>query len=110
MRLAGQHLSGQPKLEVWLTSGDEHARPLVSGSSLSLSLADKTTFSVVAVSDLHGLSLNGVRWPLNDADVPLGSGWTLSNEVLSNGALNNPATENVTASLRTGRALLVWYT
>ncbi|WP_261663979.1 thiamine diphosphokinase [Deinococcus sp. Marseille-Q6407] len=88
-------------LDLWLTSGDEHARPLVGGTGLSLKLAPGTTLSVVALSDLGGLSLSGVRWPLQGADIPLGSGWTLSNEALTGGP--------VTASLERGRALLVWH-
>ena len=46
---------------------------------------------------LRGLSLGGVRWPLEHADIPLGSGWTVSNE--AQGC-------TVTASLREGRALV----
>ncbi|RTR30732.1 thiamine diphosphokinase [Deinococcus radiophilus] len=87
-------------VDVWLTSGDEHARPLIPGRPLALALPTGTTLSVVAVSDLQGLSLDGVRWPLTGADVPLGSGWTLSNQ--SRG--------QVRAELEQGRALLVWHT
>lgn len=87
-------------VDIWLTSGDEHARPLAAGQRLSLDLAPRTTLSVVAVSELRGLSLSGVRWPLSGADIPLGSGWTLSNEV---------AGGKVQAGLGQGRALLVWH-
>lgn len=86
-------------LDVWLTSGDEHARPLAAGQSLRLHPPAGSTLSVVAVSELRGLSLNGVRWPLTGADVPLGSGWTLSNEVTAG---------EVTAKLQRGRALVTW--
>lgn len=55
------------------------------------------TLSVLAVTDLRGLSLGGVRWPLEHADIPLGSGWTVSNEAQGG---------TVTASLREGRALV----
>ncbi len=37
-------------------------------------------FSVLAASELRGLTLRGARWPLTDAAVPLGSGLTVSNE------------------------------
>ncbi|MFC4637354.1 thiamine diphosphokinase [Deinococcus hohokamensis] len=87
-------------LEVVLTSGDEWAWPLRPGAPQSLTLPPGTTLSVVACTDLTGLSLQGVRWPLSGADVPLGSGWTLSNE------LNGEAPGPVRASLRGGEALL----
>lgn len=86
-------------LELWLTSGDEHARPITGGQTLCLNLPAQTTLSVVSVSDLNGLSLSGVRWPLDRAAVPLGSGWTLSN-VVTDAAM--------TAQLEQGRALVVW--
>lgn len=84
-------------LTVTLSSGDEWAWPLLPASPLSLPLPPSVTLSVVACSALHGLSLGGVRWPLHGADVPLGSGWTISNE--TNG-------EAVTATLREGYALV----
>ncbi|MDB5044393.1 MAG: thiamine pyrophosphokinae, partial [Deinococcus sp.] len=55
------------------------------------------TLSVLAFSDLSGLSLGGVRWPLHRADVPLGSGWTVSNETIG---------EAVRATLEDGWALV----
>lgn len=67
-------------LKVSLTSGDEWAWPLLPSSPLSLELPADVTLSVIALSDLHHLTLKGVRWPLHGADVPLGSGWTVSNE------------------------------
>ncbi|CAM3772635.1 thiamine diphosphokinase [Deinococcus frigens] len=84
-------------LRVTLSSGDEWAWPLLPASPLRLTLPPGVTLSVVACSDLRGLSLGGVRWPLHGADVPLGSGWTVSNE--TNG-------EAVSASLREGYALV----
>ncbi|MFB9995303.1 thiamine diphosphokinase [Deinococcus oregonensis] len=65
---------------VILTSGDEWGWPLLPAAPLSLELKTELTLSVLAFSDLRGLSLSGVRWPLRRADVPLGSGWTVSNE------------------------------
>ena len=79
--LGGVRLARQG-LEVTLTSGDEWAWPLLPGRGLSLELPPGLILSVVACSDLRGLSLGGVRWPLTGADVPLGSGWTVSNETL----------------------------
>ncbi|ANE43078.1 thiamine diphosphokinase [Deinococcus puniceus] len=65
---------------VILTSGDEWGWPLLPASPVALELEANLTLSVLAFSDLRGLSLGGVRWPLSRADVPLGSGWTVSNE------------------------------
>lgn len=67
---------------VTLTSGDEWAWPLLPGAPLVRSLEAGVTLSVLAVADLRGLTLRGVHWPLEGADVPLGSGWTVSNEVV----------------------------
>ncbi|GMA16202.1 thiamine diphosphokinase [Deinococcus metallilatus] len=84
-------------LGIILHSGDESGYPLLPGADVRLDLPPGTTLSVLAVSDLHALSLSGTRWPLHDADVPLGSGWTVSNE-----AAGGP----VTASLQQGLALV----
>lgn len=84
-------------LRVTMSSGDEWAWPLLPASPLSLALPPGVTLSVVACSELRGLSLGGVRWPLRGADVPLGSGWTVSNETTG---------QAVTASVREGYALV----
>ncbi|HEU4741396.1 MAG TPA: thiamine diphosphokinase [Meiothermus sp.] len=68
-------------LRVRLSSGTEEAYPLLPGK-LRLELAPGTRLSVVGFSDLEGLSLRGVRWPLEGASVKLGSSLTLSNEAL----------------------------
>ena len=91
LRLAGEGLS------VTLTSGDEWAWPLLPGAPFCRELPAELTLSVLACSELRGLSLGGVRWPLNGADVPLGSGWTLSNETQGG---------RVWAELRGGQALV----
>jgi thiamine pyrophosphokinase len=70
----------------WLHSGDEAGYPLLPGRRLSLDLRPGQTFSVLAASDLSGLSLGGARWSVQHLDVPLGSGWTVSNEA-AGGAL-----------------------
>nr|WP_246581159.1 thiamine diphosphokinase [Deinococcus aestuarii] len=84
-------------LRVTLHSGDESGHPLLPGADVRLSLPPGATLSVLALSDLRGLSLGGVRWPLSEADVPLGSGWTVSNEA---------AGGEVRASLEGGLALV----
>ncbi|WP_342667505.1 hypothetical protein [Deinococcus pimensis] len=52
---------------------------------------------MIALTDLAGLTLRGVRWPLTRADVPAGSGWTVSNEA---------AGPVATAELTAGEALV----
>lgn len=84
-------------LKVSLTSGDEWAWPLLPEVGQTLALPAGTTLSVLAVSDLHGLTLTGVRWPLHQADIPLGSGWTVSNATQA---------EQVKASVQGGMALI----
>lgn len=85
-------------LDTELHGGDQSALPLLPGQEMALPTFPGQLLSVVALDDLAGLSLAGVRWPLQGADVPSGSGWTLSNE--ATGA-------EVRAQLKGGRALLV---
>jgi thiamine pyrophosphokinase len=51
------------------------------------------------MSELHGLSMSGVRWPLDRAHVSLGSTWTVSNQ--SDG--------DVSISIEQGQALVLVY-
>lgn len=64
-----------------LTSGTEEAWPLVPGR-MAVELPAGTRFSIIAFGDLDGLDLTGVKWPLRDRAVPLGSTLTLSNVAL----------------------------
>ena len=61
-----------------LTSGVEEAWPLIAGR-LHLELPAETRLSVIPFTDLQGLDIAGVKWPLANRDVPLGSTLTLSN-------------------------------
>jgi thiamine pyrophosphokinase len=61
-----------------LTSGEEEAHPVFPGT-LNLNLPVSSRLSLVALSDLSGLTLSGTHWPLQDARVELGSTCTLSN-------------------------------
>ncbi|MBZ9713148.1 thiamine diphosphokinase [Deinococcus multiflagellatus] len=97
LALGALRLAGQGGLRVTLTSGDEWGWPLLPASPLTLALPPGATLSVLALTDLQGLTLRGVRWPLTGAAIPQGSGWTVSNEV------TGPA---VTAHLGAGQALL----
>lgn len=70
---------GRRGVPLLLTSGAEEAWPIIAGKPLSIDLPEGSDFSIIPFSDLGGLSMTGVRWPLEAADVELGSTWTLSN-------------------------------
>jgi thiamine pyrophosphokinase len=61
-----------------LTSGDEEGHPLIPGK-LAIDVPAGTVVSLVPFADLEGFTLEGVKWPLQDRRVPLGSSLTLSN-------------------------------
>ncbi|WP_269931432.1 thiamine diphosphokinase [Aminobacter sp. HY435] len=82
--------------EVLLTSGHQEGVPLLPGTA-SFDYDDGTLFSVLAFSELTGLTEEGAKWLLDGVDVPFGSSLTLSNEV--QGTLR--------ISLGSGRALLL---
>ncbi len=69
-------------IDVFLTSGNEEAWPLLPGSR-EIDLDSGAVFSVAALDDLRGLSVSGVKWELRNADVAFGSSLTLSNVALS---------------------------
>lgn len=79
-----------------LTSGNQEGVPLAIGEA-RFDYAPGTLFSVIAFSDLEGLSIGGARWPLAGRDVAFGSSLTLSNAV----------TGELVVSLAAGRAMLV---
>ncbi|MEM5492688.1 thiamine diphosphokinase [Hoeflea sp. AS16] len=83
-------------LDVVLTSGVEEAVPLLPGSR-DLDLPAGSLFSVVAFTALNGLSLSGAKYPLDNADIAFGASRTIS----------NVAEGRLTASLVSGRALIV---
>lgn len=62
----------------FITSGDEEAHPVLPGA-LTIDLPANSRFSLIPFTDLAGLDLEGVKWPLARRDVPLGSTLTLSN-------------------------------
>lgn len=63
---------------VFLTSGEEEAWPLVPGT-FSLDLPAGSLFSVIGFCALHGLSIAGARYPLDQFDLSFGSSRTVSN-------------------------------
>lgn len=67
-------------IPAFAASGTEEAYPLSPGK-LDLALPPGARLSIIAFSDLEGLDIAGVRWPLTNAAVPMGSTLTLSNAV-----------------------------
>jgi thiamine pyrophosphokinase len=61
-----------------LTSGDEEGHPLIPGK-LAIDVPPGTVVSLIPFADLEGFHIEGVKWPLVDRRVPLGSSLTLSN-------------------------------
>lgn len=81
-----------------LTSGREEAWPLTPGE-MTVELPPETRLSIVPYTNLEGLDLAGVKWPLEGRAVALGSTLTLSNVAL--GA--------VRIALRSGHAIAIAY-
>ena len=81
-----------------LTSGVEEAWPLI-GGHLRLDLPPETRLSIIPFTDLHGLDLAGVKWPLEKRDVPVGSTLTLSNVAMG----------PVEISLKSGHGIAIAY-
>ncbi|MDQ6437032.1 thiamine diphosphokinase [Mesorhizobium sp. LHD-90] len=82
-------------IPVALTSGRQEGFPLREKSRFSF--PNNTLFSVIAFSELTGLTVTGAKWPLHDVTVPFGSSWTISNE--TDGPLE--------ITLEDGRAMLI---
>ena len=85
-------------LNATMTSGNEEAQALFGDVTLN-DLALNTRLSIVPLSDLAGLTISGVKWPLKNRAVPLGSALTLS----------NITTGVVELSLRAGSAIIITY-
>src|SRR5690606_22641527 len=65
---------------ILLTSGAQEGVPLLRGDH-AFDYAGGTLFSILGLSALSGLSVEGAKWPLENVDIPFGSSLTLSNEV-----------------------------
>lgn len=87
---------GEEGLDVLLTSGDQEGAPLMPGRQ-AFDYEDGTLFSVIGLTGLAGLTIEGARWPLADATVPFGSSLTMSNRVSG----------RLAVTLGSGRAMLV---
>ena len=80
--LLGQSISiARQGIACLLTSGVEEAWPLI-GGRMRVDLPPETRLSIIPFTDLQGLDLAGVKWPLANRDVPVGSTLTLSNVAL----------------------------
>src|SRR5690606_35988125 len=79
-----------------LSSGSEEAHP-ITGGEYAFDFADNTQFSIVAFSQLHGLFIEGARWPLENVELSFGSSLTMSNAVRG----------NLRVSLHSGKAILI---
>jgi thiamine pyrophosphokinase len=85
--------SGVP---VSLTSGTQEGYPLLPGEA-EFSYPDGTLFSIIAFSELSGLSVGGAKWPLDKVEVAFGSSLTISNETRG----------RLSITLGGGRAMLI---
>lgn len=83
-------------VDTLLSSGGQEGVPLPHAPS-SFDYAAGTLFSILAFSDLRGLTVRGAKWPLDHVVVSFGASLTLSNVV----------TGNLSVSLSEGRALLL---
>ncbi|WP_309082626.1 thiamine diphosphokinase [Chelativorans sp.] len=80
-----------------LSSGSQEGRPLTTGERHAFDFEDGTLFSILAFTDLSGLTVEGAKWPLEAVEVPFASSLTLSNMVRG----------KLAVTLGQGRALLV---
>lgn len=69
----------QQGVQLRLSNGLEQAWPLLPGRCL-VPADSGSILSVIGFGALEGLTLEGVRWPLENQDIPLGSSLTLSNQ------------------------------
>jgi len=86
-------------MRVMLSSGHEEAWPLLD-DSVEIDVPPGSRMSILPVTDLERITIEGVRWPLTDRNVMLGSTLTLSNEVET-----SPARVSVAA----GKAIVLVY-
>jgi thiamine pyrophosphokinase len=64
-----------------ISNGNEEAYPLTAGS-YDFDFGPQSRFSIVPWSDVKGLNLTGVKWPLKDKALTLGTSFTMSNVAL----------------------------
>jgi len=71
----------QQNIKCFISSGIEEAWPLLCGRT-KMDFPPHTRLSIVGLTDIEGLDLKGVKWPLENVEVELGSTLTISNEVV----------------------------
>lgn len=87
-----------PEARVIHTDGVETLYFLEAGKEYHFTPPVGATVSLIALSDLCGINLSGVKWPLVQHDLEIGSGLTYSNEVITE--------RGITVSMKAGRAWL----
>jgi thiamine pyrophosphokinase len=65
----------------FISNGHEEAYPLNAGA-YEFDFGARSRLSIVPWSDITGLNLSGVKWPLKNKDLTLGSSFTMSNVAL----------------------------
>jgi thiamine pyrophosphokinase len=65
----------------FISNGNEEAYPLIVGS-YDFDFGAKSRFSIIPWSDIVGLDLTGVKWPLSNKTLKLGTSFTMSNVAL----------------------------
>jgi thiamine pyrophosphokinase len=82
----------------FISNGNEEAYPLIAGS-YEFDFGPQSRLSIVPWSDITGLNLSGVKWPLKDKALTLGSSFTMSNIAL----------DSVKLSFASGIAIAIAY-
>ena len=65
----------------FISNGNEEAYPLIAGS-YDFDFGAQSRLSIIPWSDIKGLDLTGVKWPLKDKTLTLGTSFTMSNVAL----------------------------
>ena len=65
----------------FISNGNEEAYPLIAGS-YDFDFGAQSRLSIIPWSDITGLDLTGVKWPLKDKALTLGTSFTMSNVAL----------------------------
>lgn len=94
MEMMRVHATG---LSISMHSGYESAWPLTDSGSVKPDLPKGSLFSILPLSNLVGLTIEGAKYPLLEASIEFGRSTTLSNVV----------SEDVKISLKSGKAVLI---
>ena len=65
----------------FISNGNEEAHPLIAGS-YEFDFGAQSRLSIIPWSDITGLNLTGVKWPLSNKTLALGTSFTMSNVAL----------------------------